>query len=1025
MVTISTSTFFSLIFYFSFMAYLYFGFYILKNDDVPMRKWIFFALCITLSIWAFGFSMANSAPDYDTALFWRRFSALGWGSMYSFLLHFILILTNRTKWLRKKWLTILIYLPMLINIIAFSLYNPIATNQYNLHYSPYGWINQSINNSWDLFFNVYYITYTLFSIGLIIIWGLKSDKKGRMSALLLFLTISIALILGSATDILLNTYITSTAPQMAPVIILIPIGAIFYSIRHYDLMKPDITISATSEGEILNNVNYTQIYKFLSFFYLIGGGLDFAASYFIFHVNFGSTLLFSAFLCSLGLALIGLNHSPIQAKNKDLIMVYILALTVPILAFKYINYTFITIWAAPVIFIILLIPFRNGPYLRIFGTIILSTMALVSIKIPSITIHMDMLDHLMHFLLVFLFLAMAFYVNRIFLQRLEENERQVRFQKMVSQISSDLITSNQLNYQEKVQNLLKLCGKQYQVDRSYLCLFSADMKTISYAYEWCNDGIEPSVGKVETIHTSAVPWFVSQISNNSNLYIPNLETLPPEAITEKALLQSHQIKSVLSIPVITNDQILGFLGFDSMENPHVWGEDSPDLLIVISNILADALAKINAEKEISYLAFYDALTGLPNRTLFRDRLTEAIYSAQRAETFIGIIFLDLDAFKSVNDTMGHNAGDELLIKVAQRLTGCVRKQDTVCRFGGDEYLIMLPNITVGNDIPQMSEMIMNSFKNPFKIKNQEFFITASAGVALYPIDGDEPDMLIKNADLAMYTSKDQGKNKYTLCSPLLKEDIQLKMKLTNALYRALERHELVLYYQPQLSVETNTIIGIEALIRWNHPELGLILPETFIPLAEQHSSLIGPIGEWLLMTACKQNKIWHSMGIPPFRMAVSLSGEQFLNSNLLSTIKQVIIETGIPPETLELEITESIALKGKVNVMNELRVMGITIAIDHFGIEYSSLNRLKTLPIDRIKMDPAFVHGIGNKTKDEAIAKIIIQLANNLGLAVIAEGVETESQLAFLKAEHCDEVQGFYFYNPMTADEISSILLQR
>ena len=319
---------------------------------------------------------------------------------------------------------------------------------------------------------------------------------------------------------------------------------------------------------------------------------------------------------------------------------------------------------------------------------------------------------------------------------------------------------------------------------------------------------------------------------------------------------------------------------------------------------------------------------------------------------------------------------------------------------------------------------MKSFSKSLTVNGQEFFITASAGIAVYPEDGEEADSLIKHADMAMYSSKGGGKNKYTLCSQVMKDDTMKKMQLTNSLYRAQGRNELVLYYQPQVDIATKKIIGMEALIRWKHPELGMIPPSVFIPIAEQ-TGLINPIGQWVLRTACRQNKLWQEKGLPPIRTAVNLSVEQFRSSNLAHIIKNTLEETGLQPELLELEITESIAIEETesiISILNELKMLGVTIAIDDFGTEYSSLSQFKELPIDRIKIAMPFVQGISVNTKDEAIVEVLIHLARSLGINVIAEGVETELQLAFLTQGKCDEFQGYYFYKPMPAEELEKIL---
>ncbi|MGV8906285.1 MAG: EAL domain-containing protein [Acetobacterium sp.] len=1015
---------FSLIFYFTFMVYVFLGFYILNNDTVAIRKRVFFNLCMALSIWSLAFSIANSAPDYETALFWRRVATLGWGSLYSFLLHFFIVLTEKSNILRKKWHYVLIYLPAIVTIMVFSLYEPIARTQYNLSYTTFGWINISVNSLWDWFFNIYYGSFTVASLGLILYWGIKTNQQNKKAARLLVISITTALILGSVTDIILNTFISGTAPQMAPVIIMLPIAAIFYSIRHYDLMKADITISPTKEGEILNEGSRKKIYKYLTLSYFLGGSLNFIASYFIYQADFKFTLFSSGFLVLSGLVIQFFNGLKIKDKVKDIIMVLIMALTVPIITLAYINVAGITVWVAPVILVILLILFRNRRFLIIIGTAIIITQVLVWIEMPAAVVPVGASDHFSRIFLFIMFLFMAGYVNKVFVKRLEENDIQVRFQKLISQISSDFITSNESNYEQKIMSLLKLCGRQYKIDRVNLCLFSPDRKTVTGTHEWCSDGIKPAFKHFGMVQIDTIPWWITQIMNQSSVYIPSLELLPVEAGVEKKILKNRQIQSFLSIPVISNGLVIGFLGFDSVKNSKIWDGDYLEQLEIISNILADALTKVKSEQEIKQMAYYDTLTSLPNNALFRERLTKEIDLVKGTPIFIGVCFIDLDSFKSVNDTMGHEAGDELLKQVAQRLSDCISKQDMVCRFGGDEYLIMLNNLSSINDIKMIAKRIMKTFEQPLIVKDQEFFITASAGISLYPIDGEDSETLIKNADLAMYTSKDQGKNKYTLCSSALKEEALKKMKLTNSLYRAMEKDELVLYYQPQICVATKKIVGLEALIRWKHPELGIISPGTFIPLAEQ-TGLIIPIGDWILKTACSQSISWQALGLPPLRMAVNLSGEQFRNPNLVKNVKKSLGETGLSPKYLELEITESIALKGSVNVkqtLNELKDLGISIAIDDFGTEYSSLSRLKLLPIDRIKMDIEFVRGLSKNIKDEAIAKVIIQLAKNLDLKVIAEGVETKPQLDFLENQCCDEIQGFYYYKPLPAEEVEVIV---
>jgi len=450
------------------------------------------------------------------------------------------------------------------------------------------------------------------------------------------------------------------------------------------------------------------------------------------------------------------------------------------------------------------------------------------------------------------------------------------------------------------------------------------------------------------------------------------------------------------------------------------------------NALKDSIQKLNdeitermkAQERIEYLAYHDHLTGLPNRLLFSDRLNQSIQLTTRMEKTIGVMFIDLDNFKIVNDAMGHDHGDELLKAVATRLLVILRKSDTVARIGGDEFIIMVQNLNDVDDVIKIAMKIIDCFNQPFKVSNQDIYITASIGVSVYPIDGEDVETLIKNADIAMYKAKEIGKNQFVLCSPVMKINVIESMKLANHLHRALERNELVIYYQPQVSYHSKRIVGLEALLRWNHPELGMVSPGEFIPIAEQ-TGLIIPIGEWVLRNACIQNKAWQDAGLPHIRIAVNLSVIQFQNPNIVNQIEEILKETGLDPNYLELEITESIVMKEAdyiIKILNSLKELGITIALDDFGTDYSSLRYLKQLPIDRIKIAMPFVQGIATNDKDEAIIKAIIVLARNLEMIVIAEGVETKWQQSFLTKRMCDEMQGFYYYKPMPAHEIEALL---
>lgn len=444
----------------------------------------------------------------------------------------------------------------------------------------------------------------------------------------------------------------------------------------------------------------------------------------------------------------------------------------------------------------------------------------------------------------------------------------------------------------------------------------------------------------------------------------------------------------------------------------------------------------SSEEQLRYLAYHDDLTGLANRQSFREHLQKFLTLAKRDKHHVGVLFIDLDRFKRINDTLGHEFGDKLLAKVAKILLNNLRDCDLiardakendvseVARLGGDEFIVMLSKVGDTNDIAQVAQRIIDSVSKPIKIGQYEVVVTPSLGISVYPHDGENGEELMKNADVAMYYAKERGRRCYKFYSDSLNARALERLQLEESLRTALVREEFELYYQPQVDLKSEQITSVEALIRWNHPTLGMVSPGEFIPIAEE-TGLIIEIGEWVMKTACAQAKSWIDEGYPPCRMSINLSSVQFKRSALTETIKEVIEETGLPPEYLELELTESAVMtdvEQNIQRLKQLKNMGIKIAIDDFGTGYSSLSYLKKFPIDTLKIDRSFVTDLAENKEDEAIVKAIMALADTMNLGVIAEGVESQSQLAILRQYECELIQGYLFSRPLNKDDIGMLL---
>jgi len=438
----------------------------------------------------------------------------------------------------------------------------------------------------------------------------------------------------------------------------------------------------------------------------------------------------------------------------------------------------------------------------------------------------------------------------------------------------------------------------------------------------------------------------------------------------------------------------------------------------LSTIARDITERKQNELRLTYLAQYDMLTGLPNRNLFYDRLAHAMARAVRSEHLMALMFLDLDRFKDINDTLGHGIGDQVLKGVAERLKVCLREVDTIARLGGDEFTIVLEEITQVEQAVTVAQKILDTLAHPQIIEGEEIFVSTSIGIILYPLHADDIDSMLKKADIAMYQAKAQGRNNYQFYAPDMAGPATERVSMESKLRHALERDELTLYYQPQVDLKTGRIMGVEALLRWQHPELGLISPDQFINLAED-TGLIVPIGEWVLNKACQQNRAWQEAGMAPFRISVNLSVRQFRQANLLEVIEAALYNSRLAPEYLGLEITEGLLMdnsQASKLMLAELIAKGVYVAIDDFGTGYSSLSYLKEFPVDALKIDQSFIQNITTDTHNAAIATAIITLGHSLNLSVVAEGVETHEQLIFLRGQDCDAIQGYLVSPPLPAE---------
>jgi diguanylate cyclase (GGDEF)-like protein len=496
------------------------------------------------------------------------------------------------------------------------------------------------------------------------------------------------------------------------------------------------------------------------------------------------------------------------------------------------------------------------------------------------------------------------------------------------------------------------------------------------------------------------------------------------------IVRGDGARSGAAFPLLIGGQAVGIMIYMSSEKD-TFTPEFVELLQRLADNVSFAMENFNrgdektrADERIEYLASHDSLTGLPNREMFNEMLHYAISAAQRHQRQFAVLFIDLDRFKVINDSLGHDAGDVLLVEVASRLRGALRSSDVVARLGGDEFVVILEETAERGDVERIAHNLLSVLSQPLQLSGHECHTTASIGIAMYPLDGSDAQTLTKNADMAMYLTKEDGKNGVRFFNKEIRTQSIERLTLETALRRALDRNQFALHYQPKVDMATGQITGVEALLRWTHPELGVLPPSQFIPLAEE-TGLIVPIGRWVLKEACAQNMAWQRRGLRPVSMAVNLSPRQFGDEHLLQDVDEALAASGMSPVLLQLEVTESMVMRNvsrAVKVLDAIQSRGIRLAIDDFGTGYSSMSLMKQFPIDTIKIDRSFVRDLPKDSEDQAIAQAIISMGKALGMTVIAEGVETVEQEAFLRSHACDEMQGYLFSKPVPPQQLAELL---
>ncbi len=618
------------------------------------------------------------------------------------------------------------------------------------------------------------------------------------------------------------------------------------------------------------------------------------------------------------------------------------------------------------------------------------------------------------------------------------NENIIKIQNVLGRKSGyqlALMEWSKVDYQDEKMTLKKateLSANALHVERVGIWLFNSDQTTLTCADLYLADSDEHESGLIFT--ADEYPEYFKSIHTGKMLATGNTRIDTRTSELTKDYFEPLNIYSMLNSPIVQHDRLVGLISHEKTGGIKTWEQDEQDFAGSMVNAISLSLEikkrefiqkELQVQKEsLHYHAHHDSLTDLPNRFLFDDRLNQTIKQALRDDNKLAVLFIDLDHFKGVNDSMGHKVGDELLIEVAKRLKDEIRQTDTLARLGGDEFSIILNQVNNNDSVVEITQNLLQIMNNPIELRDQSFYITLSIGVAIYPEDGNTPEELLKNADAAMYHAKDDGRNTYQFYTQAMTEKAFERIAMETSFRNALSEEEFMVHYQPQVNAETGIIIGMEALVRWQHPNMGLISPAKFLSFAND-TGLIVPLDQWVMKTAMKQHAKWYRSGLIPGVLALNVSLRQLQQEDFVDSIKQLLVETGCEAEWLEFEVTEGQLMKDSstaIQILNRIKELGISLAIDDFGTGYSSLSQLKRLPLNKLKIDQSFIRGLPLDEEDVVISKTIIALAKNMGLSVIAEGVETEQQKEFLLDNGCHYIQGFYYSRPILASDLEEKL---
>ncbi len=1012
---VSNQNILSFIFFIASAIYTTIGFYSFSlNKKKPVNK-LFFIICLCLAEWAICFTLSTGTDhiNFKKALLFRKLGVFGWGIFYSLGYHFLLVLKAPNK-KHPIYEYLLIYIPSLINIILYTCLGETSNAQFAMIYTKNGWISDNVASPINAYFHTYVFVFSTLTIVRALYWQFRSnDSKTTKESHILTILYLISFFLSLLIEIILNKLLNYNIIQPTILFLLAPVSIMFYILLKKKVIIPSVD---SNTYQIIDQHKQENIFNMTGAIYLL-----FAYTSLFFNYIIGPQhRMYNQILYSVIFYLVGFSHFFLKRilnriKGQYAFITITSIVFMFIVSIRYQLEGFNAIWGIIFYYLLITAVFENRKYtyIIVIGGILIQFFTWYKNPLEY-NLLIDWTEYYKRIIMILLSLLVVLYINKLYKTKIKENLAQIKIQEILSKISTQLLEVTINNLDDKILDVLSLCSEGFNYSAGYYFKWYADK---SYFELICHT--EPEADKEAEFVLNNSRCRESILKGQR---CPVLDISEEINVSERAknYFERKKIVGFYAFPIMIDDIVQGCIIFDFKKKRKYTAICNFNK--TIANIIGNTIKKINYEKILYYNAHYDILTGLKNSNGF----TQEVKKILKTEKLImpATIFLDINNFKVINNAFGHSVGDRMLKSVANMIKDNSEENTVIARFNKDEFCLFYPDTKKHDEILERVKKIINLFESPIHILDYEFKIYLNIGIAVYPEDGGDIETLIKNADLALNESKRRGKKKIHFCNEGDKNKTLQNIVYTNKLFSALQNNELKLAYQPQIDCQTGKVIGAEALVRWVSPEFGTISPAKFIPILE-HTGLIVKVGEWIVEQVAIQQAKMIAKGLPKIRLSANLSVVQFQDEYLIQKLKNIIDNWVVDTDYFELEITENVATSHDTFLFErfkEIKTLGCSIAIDDFGVEFSSLNRLQSLPIDRLKIDKSFVDGIGIDEKKESIVKIVIQLAKALELDSIAEGVENEEQVKFLKNLNCREIQGYYFAKPMFDDEFEEFV---